>query len=78
MMTIDQHWQSYRRDLIPKDASQVQITETRRAFYAGAWIMHEMSQRLGEPDISIDDGVMIFEALRLEIKAFQEWIGKGN
>jgi hypothetical protein len=33
---IGKEWDSYRKHLIPKDASTVQIVESRRAFYAGA------------------------------------------
>ena len=36
MRTINDEWQSYKRDVLPDDASQIQITETERAFYAGA------------------------------------------
>jgi hypothetical protein len=33
---IEDGWKSYARDVLPKNASEIQITETRRAFYAGA------------------------------------------
>lgn len=33
--TIAQMWESYRRAVVPRDAPDVQIQETRRAFYAG-------------------------------------------
>lgn len=29
-------WESYRQNVLPKPVSAVQVTETRRAFYAGA------------------------------------------
>lgn len=39
MRLIQQHWESYRARVIPKDAGGVQVEETRRAFYAGAAIV---------------------------------------
>lgn len=33
---IDEQWLSYRREVIPANAPMIQITESRRAFYAGA------------------------------------------
>jgi hypothetical protein len=36
MNTIREDWKSYREVLHPQ-AGPIQITETRRAFYAGAW-----------------------------------------
>lgn len=37
MKTINSEWLSYLHGVVPHNASQVQITETQRAFYAGAW-----------------------------------------
>lgn len=34
--TLYEAWVSYARDVIPRDASTVQVEETRRGFYAGA------------------------------------------
>lgn len=36
MKLIEQHWLSYRTIVVPKDTSPVQVSECRRAFYAGA------------------------------------------
>lgn len=33
---IMEQWLSYRRDVIPGDAPQIQVDESRKAFYAGA------------------------------------------
>lgn len=35
-MTIGEQWASFVADVIPADASPVQIEECKRAFYAGA------------------------------------------
>jgi hypothetical protein len=36
---IKDGWQSYRKMVIPGDASPVQIRETKQAFYAGASLL---------------------------------------
>jgi len=36
MTTIFTEWQSYLRDVVPRNASHIQKEECRRAFYAGA------------------------------------------
>jgi hypothetical protein len=38
-MTIDVEWRNYRNRVIPKSAPEIQILESRRAFYAGASAM---------------------------------------
>ena len=39
MNTIQDHWFDYRKSVMPKGCSDIQIRETRRAFYAGAATM---------------------------------------
>jgi hypothetical protein len=36
MKTLEQHWLGYRQEVLPLNASEVQVTECRRAFIAGA------------------------------------------
>ena len=38
--TVASAFESYRREVIPAAASDVQVEECRRAFYAGAWQMY--------------------------------------
>lgn len=33
---VKNQWESYRREVLPDNASTTQITETEKAFYAGA------------------------------------------
>jgi hypothetical protein len=35
--TLAADWESYRRGVLPAEALPVQVSECRRAFYAGAW-----------------------------------------
>ena len=48
MKYIEKGWNSYRA-LLPKDAGEVQIRETRQAFYGGAAIMFEAMMRMLDP-----------------------------
>ncbi len=36
MNTIQSKWESFRKDVIPEDASVIQVEEMKKAFYAGA------------------------------------------
>lgn len=36
MTTIKDEWRSYKREVLPPDTPAVQVTETEKAFYAGA------------------------------------------
>ena len=38
---IEIGWNSYRAKVVPGDASDVQLTETRQAFFAGAAVLFE-------------------------------------
>lgn len=48
MRHIEKGWNSYRA-LLPKDAGEVQIKETRQAFYAGAAILFESLMLVLDP-----------------------------
>lgn len=42
---VEKGWQGYAK-LLPPDASDIQIRETRQAFYAGAAILFEAMMRM--------------------------------
>lgn len=66
--TIAAQWVNFSLAILPADASQVQRTEMRKAFYAGAAAM------LGEcgaiADLSDDAGVAVLEGLHQEVLLF--------
>lgn len=33
-------WETFRAQVLPKNAGPVQVDEMRKAFYAGAWALH--------------------------------------
>lgn len=49
LKVIEEGWKSYRRTVVPKNASKVQVRETKQAFYAGAAILFETIMILLEP-----------------------------
>lgn len=78
MRTIADQWASYDREvLLPAAVGEVQRTETRRAFYAGASALFALVSGLGIDDISEDQGADELEVLSQELQAFGEAIGKG-
>jgi len=46
---IDDAWKRYREQIIPATAGPVQVEETRRGFYAGAWAVFRCFMDLEAP-----------------------------
>ncbi len=42
MKYIAAGWESYLEEVVPKDASKMQLSETRQAFYAGSAILFQV------------------------------------
>ncbi len=68
---IKDGWDKYHRIVVPKDAPEIQIKETRQAFYAGAavlWqsIMVVMSAE-AEPT---DQDIQYMDDIQTELDAF--------
>lgn len=67
---IGEGWESYRAGVVPFDAPAVQVRETRKAFYAGAWAALNLLLELGRDSLSEDEGARALEALHEECRAF--------
>ena len=62
-------WKSYRQKVMPADASAVQVSETRRGFYAGGYAMLLLFKHM--PDgLSEDEGVEYLKRLEAECLEF--------
>ena len=70
MNRIQQEWNSYLRDVIPTDAPTVQLTESKRAFYAGAHAAYCIIVGIGDDSIPEDQGVALLEQLRTEMDGY--------
>ncbi len=52
---IEKHWLDYRANVVPPQADETQVTETRRAFYAGAAILFSSLIDMLEPGAEATD-----------------------
>ena len=68
-------WESYYDTVIPSDASGVQVTESKQAFYAGASILYWFLMRALDPGPEPTAADMDrLEGLKDEVDAFAESI----
>jgi hypothetical protein len=53
--TLDKLWTEYRK-ILPQNASPVQVNETKKAFYAGAYsILTAMVSQVGDEEDATDE-----------------------
>lgn len=78
MNTIKFHWDAYHKRVIPEGAPDVQIIESRRAFYAGAQAILTIMWLLGGDEVSEDVGAQVIEGLHQEARAFAQDVVKGQ
>jgi hypothetical protein len=76
--TAKRMWASYASNVMPTGAPEVQLTECRRAFMAGAWAMLQACKRVGEPDVSEEAGVIYLSSLEAELAAFYRDVKSGK
>ena len=65
--TMAQEWAEYRSKVVPMNAHQTQVIETRRAFYSGAFALLVQFIQMSADDISDDDGAEQIERWRREL-----------
>lgn len=70
LRSIEQEWNDYAAKVIAKDAPEVQLRETKMAFFAGAWALFTALEEISEPHISEAEGEAYLTARRAEIRAF--------
>ena len=71
LKSIEAEWQGFSEMIFAKmHPSPVQREEMKRAFFGGAWAMLCAVKRIGEPDISEDEGVRYLEDRQREGKHF--------
>jgi hypothetical protein len=78
MKLIETQWNEFRRKVLPKEAGDVQLTEMRRAFFAGAWAYYSLVMSIldvGEEATARDLDIMA--ALDAEMREFAERVKKG-
>ena len=70
MNTIQSNWEDFRKKVVPQNASNIQIAEMRKAFYAGAYAAISIMVKIGAEDVSEEAGVEILETLKNECELF--------
>ncbi|KKM01142.1 hypothetical protein LCGC14_1797330 [marine sediment metagenome] len=70
-------WESYQSMVIPKDASDTQIRETRQAFYAGAALLWQSLMLFLDNDAEpTTDDMQRMEDLQVEIDAYGQQLDR--
>lgn len=73
---VAREWDLYRRTVLPADAGDVQVSETRRAFYAGVFSLFTTFVALGQyPD---DEGEAVLAGILRECHAFNADVAAGR
>lgn len=72
--SVKEKWESYRREVLPKDAGPSQVRECRRAFYAGFSAMLHVAASLGGDDVTQEQGIQTLDALLVECEEFLELV----
>ena len=78
MRTIRDHWMEYRIGVLPKTAPQVQVTECRRAFFAGAMAFFTLMNEASADPKSEEQGAAELEKLHQELMGFYANVGTEN
>lgn len=73
MKHIEELWLSYKDEVLPPGTSEVQISETRNAFYAGAGSLFKVIiERAGDEGTPDEVGCKVMDELKEEIAGFLE------
>lgn len=73
---IQKAWMSLRHQAIPADASQVQLTEMRRAFFCGAQAM--LREVLDASDLQEEQAMKVMDQLHSELGQFSKDLTEGR
>jgi hypothetical protein len=75
---IETQWNDFRVKVIPKDAPPVQLSEMRRAFFAGAWAHYSIIMNsLDAGSEATDKDLVMMADLDAEMREFGERVKKG-
>jgi hypothetical protein len=76
--TLQQHWESFSKIVIPEQASLIQVIEMKRAFYAGAQSFNAAQHNATNKNISENAGIEILKGLEDELIRFAIEVENGN
>lgn len=76
---IETLWRGFERDVIPKDAGELQRRESRRCFYAGARaLLTVLTMGLDPGDEPTDADLAKMDAISEELTAFMVEVTEGR
>jgi hypothetical protein len=77
-LLIEKAWLSYHSAVIPRDAPEVQIVESRRAFYAGAHSLLTTILGILEPGAEATEGdLRTMDLIQAELLRFNAQVKAG-
>ena len=69
--TIEEYWVEYAKNVLPKDAGQIQCRETEIAFYGGVKALMNILHELGKKEAGENECGEILQNLNKEMN---DWI----
>lgn len=75
---LETEWQKFEALVIPATAPEVQRTEMRKSFYAGATVIMSVLMALGDSGISEEAGELVLQRLGEEIQAYAASLNPNN
>jgi hypothetical protein len=79
MASVFEEWKSYRQRVIPPTAPEVQVIESKRAFYGGAFSLFALLQRIASPGDEVTEADMnAMSNLDTEFKEFYRRMEAGK
>ena len=77
-MTLADQWNSYRKNVLPANASAVQVRECKRAFYGGAFSFYSLVMGgLEDGEEATDVDIEFMESLSEELMEFYRRVRGG-
>ena len=70
MNTIQQQWEGFKKNVVPNDAPEIQVSEMRIAFFGGASALLALTTEISYH--SEDAGVEMLEGLHDECRRFAD------
>lgn len=77
--TMAENWKRFAEMVLPADAPDIQRSEMRKAFYAGATAFMGIMEELTDEDVEPTERDMeMVEAIHRELQDFAEAVGAGR
>lgn len=77
MNTIQERWESFKKDVIPEDAPEFQVQDMKRAFYSGVIAMMNIDLVVSEDGVSDEAAVAMLEGCHQEARQYVHDLNRG-